>query len=94
MTGEQSPAKRRKDSAQNVKKVHFKDRSQFQNSVEQNSMEEAKAQVVIPDVGKEQLKKDSFPEKTKVYTDQCTVFVSNLHLKVSRHSNDCYLHLV
>ena len=91
ITDEQSPAKRQKDTVQNLNKMHEKDKSQVPNLVEINKMEETKVLVEETNVRKEEEAKDSNMEKARVYTDQCTAFISNLNLKVSAHPNYCWL---
>ncbi|PON82152.1 RNA binding protein [Trema orientale] len=83
ITDEQSPAKRQKDTVRNLNEVHKKDKSQVPNSVEKNKPEETKVQVEETHVTKEEQSKDSNPVKARVYTDHCTAFVSNLHLKAN-----------
>lgn len=77
---EQYPAKRQKDAAPKQKKVHGKD-YEVLNLAEQHEGEEKKAKGAKPDLENEM--KEPVPEKTKVYADQCTAFVSNLHLKAN-----------
>ncbi|XP_050375592.1 uncharacterized protein LOC126793188 isoform X6 [Argentina anserina] len=71
---EQPPAKRQKDAGQKTKEL------EVQNLVEQNVGKEMKAKGVS-DVQNES--KESVQEKTKVYADQCTAFVSNLNVQAS-----------
>lgn len=84
ITDGQSPAKRQKDATQNQKQVHGKDKAQVQNLTEKGKMVE-RTQVDKPDI-KNDIQKEAVPEKAKVYTDQCTAFISNLNFKAS-----CYL---
>lgn len=84
---EQFPAKRKKDAGDNLEKVHEKDKAQLEKLDEENKREEIKTQVDEPDIKKEEQTKDPTPGKARVYTDQCTAFISNLHLKASTHSN-------
>ncbi|PPS16520.1 hypothetical protein GOBAR_AA04048 [Gossypium barbadense] len=62
---EQSPAKRQK-STQNQKKLHEKENTRGLKLAEAND-------------GK--LVKDTYSSKTRLYTDQCTAFVSNLNIR-------------
>ncbi|XP_062095039.1 uncharacterized protein LOC133800931 isoform X2 [Humulus lupulus] len=82
-THEQSPAKRHKDAVQNLNKVHAKGKTQVPISVENHKMEETKAEVEEACGKKEEQSKDSNQEKARIYTDQCTAFVSNLNLKAN-----------
>ncbi|XP_024170815.1 squamous cell carcinoma antigen recognized by T-cells 3 isoform X3 [Rosa chinensis] len=84
VSDEQPPAKRQKDATQKQKKVHGKD-YEVQNKAEQNEGKEMKAKGA-KDVQNEM--KEPVLEKTKVYADQCTAFVSNLSLK----ANNEHLH--
>lgn len=92
ITDEQSPAKKQKDAGENRKKVHEKDKALLKNVDEKDNREEIKTQVEELDIKKEERTKDSIPEKARVFTDQCTAFISNLHLKASTHS--IFLHYV
>ena len=89
LTDQQSPAKRQKDTTQNLKKVHEKDKVQVQDLIEQNKMDEI-TRVEKPDIKIDIQRKEAVPEKGKVYTDQCTAFISNLNLKASRHLDNCH----
>ncbi|KAM6563314.1 hypothetical protein CsatB_023312 [Cannabis sativa] len=83
ITLEQSPAKRRKDAVQNLNKVGEKGKAHVSNSVEKQKIEETNAEVEKTCGKKEEHSKDSNQEKARVYTDQCTAFVSNLPLKAT-----------
>lgn len=74
---EQPLAKRQKDAGQKKKKEY-----EVQNLAEQNEGTEMKAKGVK---GVQSEMKEPVQEKTKVYADQCTAFVSNLNLKASIH---------
>ncbi|KAF3439308.1 hypothetical protein FNV43_RR17584 [Rhamnella rubrinervis] len=82
ISDQQSPAKRQKDTSQNLKKVHEKDKGQVEDLIEQNKMDEI-TQVDKPDIKNDIQRKEAVPEKGKVFTDQCTAFISNLNLKVT-----------
>ncbi|KAL6178887.1 hypothetical protein ACLB2K_050404 [Fragaria x ananassa] len=77
---EQPLAKRQKDAGQKKKKEY-----EVQNLAEQNEGTEMKAKGVK---GVQSEMKEPVQEKTKVYADQCTAFVSNLNLK----ANNEHLH--
>ncbi|XP_021298484.1 squamous cell carcinoma antigen recognized by T-cells 3 [Herrania umbratica] len=76
---EQSPAKRQKNTSQYQKKLHEKENTQGKNVAEANDGEEKKGKV-DKQVNEQQMK-DTDPGKTRLYTDQCTVFISNLDYK-------------
>ncbi|CAL8109132.1 unnamed protein product [Prunus armeniaca] len=78
---EHYPAKRQKDASQKPKKAHGKD-SDVLNPGER-TVEKIKPKGDKPDIQNEQQMKERVPEKTKVYADQCTAFVSNINLKAS-----------
>ncbi|CAL2236603.1 unnamed protein product [Prunus armeniaca] len=78
---EHYPAKRQKDASQKPKKAHGKD-SDVLNPGER-TVEKIKPKGDKPDIQNEQQMKERLPEKTKVYADQCTAFVSNINLKAS-----------
>ncbi|XP_021824437.1 squamous cell carcinoma antigen recognized by T-cells 3 [Prunus avium] len=78
---EHYPAKRQKDASQKPKKAHGKD-SDVLNPGEQ-TVEKIKPKGDKPDIQNEQRMKERVPEKTKVYADQCTAFVSNINLKAN-----------
>ncbi|PQQ20561.1 squamous cell carcinoma antigen recognized by T-cells 3 [Prunus yedoensis var. nudiflora] len=78
---EHYPAKRQKDASQKPKKAHGKD-SDVLNPGEQ-TVEKIKPKGDKPDIQNEQRMKQRVPEKTKVYADQCTAFVSNINLKAN-----------
>lgn len=77
---EQPPAKRQKAAAQKPNKIHGKDKPQAQSSGEPNKMEDVNAK---PESMSEVQVENTVRAKTKVYTDQCTAFVSNLSLQAS-----------
>ncbi|XVF23161.1 hypothetical protein REPUB_Repub13aG0013400 [Reevesia pubescens] len=74
---EQSPAKRQKNTYPNQKKLHTKENTQGLNIAEANDREEKKGN--IEKQVNVQRMKGTNPSKTR-YTDQCTVFVSNLDI--------------
>ncbi|XVE91288.1 hypothetical protein DITRI_Ditri20bG0141400 [Diplodiscus trichospermus] len=76
---EQSPAKRQKNTSQSQKKIHEKKNTEGQNLAEANDVEERKGKVG-KQVNEPQMK-DTKPSKTRLYTDKCTAFVSNLNFK-------------
>nr|KJB70773.1 hypothetical protein B456_011G090800 [Gossypium raimondii]KJB70774.1 hypothetical protein B456_011G090800 [Gossypium raimondii] len=75
---EQSPAKRQK-STQNQKKLHEKENTRGLKLAEANDGEEKKGKV--EEQVNEQLVKDTYSSKTRLYTDQCTAFASNLNIR-------------
>ncbi|KAA3479506.1 squamous cell carcinoma antigen recognized by T-cells 3-like isoform X2 [Gossypium australe] len=75
---EQSPAKRQK-STQNQKKLHEKENTRGLKLAEANDREEKKGK--LEEQENEQLVKDTYSSKTRLYTDQCTAFVSNLNIR-------------
>ncbi|KAH1047865.1 hypothetical protein J1N35_038649 [Gossypium stocksii] len=75
---DQSPAKRQK-STQNQKKLHEKENTRGLKLAEANDGEEKKGKV--EEQVNEQLVKDTYSSKTRLYTDQCTAFVSNLNIR-------------
>lgn len=87
----ESPAKRRKDVVHETKKVDGKGKGQSQNLDDQTG--DSKARVKKSNDASDQQMKDSVQEKGKVYSDQCTAFISNLNLKAS-YSQSAYLILV
>ncbi|GKV31604.1 hypothetical protein SLEP1_g40281 [Rubroshorea leprosula] len=80
-TDEQSPAKRQKNDPRDPKKLNQNSNSQEQNKTEINEGDETKDKVDQPE--NEKQIKDSSAAKNKVYTDQCTAFISNLPLKAN-----------
>lgn len=88
---EQSPAKRQKNTSQYQKKLHEKENTQGKNVAEANDGEGKKGKVDKP-VNEQQMK-DTGPGKTRLYTDQCTAFISNLDYKASRLPS-CLLPLI
>lgn len=74
MTDEQTPAKRKKND---------KSLTQSSDAISKNGQE--KIEVNESGSANDKPKRESRPEKPKVYTDQCTAFISNLNLKASRH---------
>ncbi|XVF26447.1 hypothetical protein REPUB_Repub14bG0017600 [Reevesia pubescens] len=74
---EQSPAKRQKNTYPNQKKLHTKENTQGLNIAEANDRVEKKGN--IEKQVNVQRMKGTNPSKTR-YTDQCTVFVSNLDI--------------
>ncbi|GKB42666.1 squamous cell carcinoma antigen recognized by T-cells 3 [Tanacetum coccineum] len=80
---EESPAKRQKDATK-----HKQDKTHSMSSVKGNN---AETTVTLKDTphGKDNTKtKDAIPDKPKIYTDECTAYVSNLKLKAN--SNDLH----
>ena len=77
LPNEESPAKRQKDATK-----HKKDNTHSKSSVKANN---AETTVTLKDTshGEDNTKtKDAIPDKSKLYTDECTAFISNLNLKV------------
>ncbi|WCJ18710.1 Squamous cell carcinoma antigen recognized by T-cells 3 [Euphorbia peplus] len=79
----QSPAKRQKQASQTQKRESDKKKDVSQNVTEVNEGKEAQANVVRVDSADEIPKKDSDSRRNKVYTDECTAFVSNINLKAN-----------
>ncbi|KAK8678948.1 hypothetical protein V6N13_144423 [Hibiscus sabdariffa] len=73
---DQSTAKQRKYTSQN-KKLHEKENTQGLNLAEVNDGEEKKGKV--EEQVNEKLMKDN-PTKSRLYTDRCTAFVSNMSI--------------
>ncbi|XP_010529912.1 PREDICTED: squamous cell carcinoma antigen recognized by T-cells 3 [Tarenaya hassleriana] len=78
---EQSPAKRPKNKGQKMKETEF----EAQNVAELNRDKMKARSETAADSNKEDLK-SAKPVKPKVYTDECTAFISNLNLKA--HEED------
>ncbi|XWS20670.1 hypothetical protein CRYUN_Cryun31cG0122800 [Craigia yunnanensis] len=76
---EQSPGKQQKNTSQNQKNLHEKKNTRGQNLAEANDVEEREGKVE-KQVNEQQMK-DNNLSKTRLYTDQCTAFVSNLNFK-------------
>uniref|UniRef100_A0A2P2M5T0 Suppressor of forked domain-containing protein n=1 Tax=Rhizophora mucronata TaxID=61149 RepID=A0A2P2M5T0_RHIMU len=83
-TAEQSPAKRQKQIAQNQNKGYEKDKNDLQIPAEVNAAVEATDKVEQRDITHGKQTKDTEGGKLQEYTDQCTAFISNLHLKASK----------
>lgn len=79
---EQSPAKRHKDKAKNVKITYEDGKGQAKDSVKVNNTN-PDVDASKPASGSKKENKDVSSGKPKQYNDQCTAFVSNLNLKVS-----------
>ncbi|KAI9107339.1 hypothetical protein K1719_021727 [Acacia pycnantha] len=78
-TDEQSPAKRRKEVGKNPKKVPEENKGQ-ENLPQATKVEEANEEInKSEDVTKQQ----STSDKSRAYSDQCTVFISNLNYKAN-----------
>ncbi|KAF8404008.1 hypothetical protein HHK36_008884 [Tetracentron sinense] len=89
LADEQPPMKRQKDASHNPKRVYGKDKAQ--KSTESSKVREIESKVENSDTTDEQQIKDSTSEKTKLYTDQCTVFISNLGLQANyEHLHDFF----
>uniref|UniRef100_A0A2P2M5R6 RRM domain-containing protein n=3 Tax=Rhizophora mucronata TaxID=61149 RepID=A0A2P2M5R6_RHIMU len=82
-TAEQSPAKRQKQIAQNQNKGYEKDKNDLQIPAEVNAAVEATDKVEQRDITHGKQTKDTEGGKLQEYTDQCTAFISNLHLKTN-----------
>lgn len=78
---EESPAKRKKESLL-PKKSQGKKKSQSDNVPGSVEIQDGKAKAGESDKVHEQGKKDAYFDKSKLFTDQCTAFISNLDLKV------------
>ncbi|KAE8700797.1 hypothetical protein F3Y22_tig00110556pilonHSYRG00772 [Hibiscus syriacus] len=74
---DQSPAKQQKYNSQN-KKLHEKENTQGLNLAEVKDGEEKKGKAE-EQVNEKQMKNTN-PTKSRVYTDQCTAFVSNMSI--------------
>ncbi|KAE8655298.1 ATP-dependent Clp protease ATP-binding subunit ClpX-like [Hibiscus syriacus] len=81
---DQSPAKRKKYTSQN-KKLHKKENTQRLNLAEVKDGEEEKGKV--EEQVNEKHIKDTNP-KSRLYTDQCTAFVSNMSITVRRAKDE------
>lgn len=81
---EQPPAKWQKYTSQN-KKLHKKENTQGLNLAEANDGEEKEGKVEKK-VNERQMK-DTKNTTSRLYKDQCTAFVSNLNITVSRTLN-------
>ncbi|KAJ6937885.1 hypothetical protein NC652_012239 [Populus alba x Populus x berolinensis] len=82
-TGKESPAKRQKQTAQTQKKG-YEDKDQLQK-YEVNEVQEAQIDLEKTDSAPDEKQvKGSDVVRTKGYTDQCTVFISNIHFKASK----------
>lgn len=82
-TGKESPAKRQKQTAQTQKKG-YEDKDQLQK-YEVNEAQEAQMDLEKTDSAPDEKQvKGSDVVRTKGYTDQCTVFISNIHFKASK----------
>lgn len=82
-TDEQSPAKRQKPISQTLKKEYEKHKDQAQNLAEVTEEKEVKANIGKTESIHENQRRDSDSGRNKVYTDQCTAFVSNINLKAN-----------
>lgn len=81
-TDKESPAKRQKQTAQTQKKG-YEDKDQLQK-YEVNEAQEAKIDLEKTDSAPDEKQmKGSDVVRTKGYTDQCTVFISNIHFKAN-----------
>ncbi|KAL3597947.1 hypothetical protein D5086_009584 [Populus alba] len=81
-TGKESPAKRQKQTAQTQKKG-YEDKDQLQK-YEVNEVQEAQIDLEKTDSAPDEKQvKGSDVVRTKGYTDQCTVFISNIHFKAN-----------
>lgn len=81
-TGKESPAKRQKQTAQTQKKG-YEDKDQLQK-YEVNEAQEAQIDLEKTDSAPDEKQvKGSDVVRTKGYTDQCTVFISNIHFKAN-----------
>lgn len=81
-TDKESPAKRQKQTAQTQKKG-YEDKDQLQK-YEVNEAQEAKIDLEKTDSAPDEKQmKGSDVVRTKGYTDQCTLFISNIHFKAN-----------
>lgn len=81
----QSPAKRQKNRAQNPKKGHEKINGQGQNPEEVKEVEQSKSKFGKSEHSNEKSdQRNLIPGRAKGFTDECTAFLSNLNLKVSK----------
>lgn len=81
-TDEESSAKRQKNTAQAQKKG-YEDKDQLQKH-EVNDAQETKIDLEKTDSAPEKQMKGSDAVRTRGYTDQCTLFISNIHFKASK----------
>ncbi|CAN4108217.1 unnamed protein product [Withania somnifera] len=79
---EQSPAKRHKDKAKNIKTSSEDVKGQAKDTVKVNNTKPDVA-ASKPASGSKKVNKDVPSRKPPQYNDQCTAFVSNLNLKVT-----------
>ncbi|MCD7458196.1 hypothetical protein HAX54_037515 [Datura stramonium] len=79
---EQSPAKRHKDKAKNVKMTSEDGKGQAKDTVKVNNTKPDVA-ASKPASGSKKENKDVSSGKPQQYNDQCTAFVSNLNLKAT-----------
>ncbi|KAF9690327.1 hypothetical protein SADUNF_Sadunf01G0184000 [Salix dunnii] len=80
-TDEESSAKRQKNTVQTQKKG-YEDKDQLQKH-EVNDAHETKIDLEKTDNAPEKQMKGSDAVRTKGYTDQCTLFISNIHFKAT-----------
>lgn len=73
---DQSSAKRRREAGRNPKKVPEENKDQAQNLPQVTKVEEVKNEKINKS---DNITKQSTSGKSTVYTDQCTVFISNLN---------------
>lgn len=81
-TDKESPAKRQKQTAQTQKKG-YEDKDQLQK-YEVNEAQEAKIDLEKTDSAPDEKQMKGSDVRTKGYTDQCTLFISNIHFKASK----------
>ncbi|KAF5733143.1 squamous cell carcinoma antigen recognized by T-cells 3 [Tripterygium wilfordii] len=83
VANEQSPAKRQKHTTQAQEKMLEKDKGEVQKSVEESKVEDVNGvDAKVGDSPKRPIE-NSEPQRRKVYTDQCTAFISNISLQAN-----------
>ncbi|KAK4799960.1 hypothetical protein SAY86_025325 [Trapa natans] len=83
-THDESPAKRKKEAILPIRS-HGKKKSQPENAIESVETQDVNAKAEESDKIHEQGKKDAHLDKSKVFTDQLTAFVSNIDLKATNN---------
>lgn len=81
LVDEESPAKRQKDSVEKPKKARKKEKGQLRIETKLDKVQESKEAYKASSADEQEKKPTS--DKVRSYTDQCTVFISNLDLKAS-----------
>ncbi|XP_054777916.1 uncharacterized protein LOC129285944 isoform X2 [Prosopis cineraria] len=88
ITDEQSPAKRRKEVGKNSKKVPEENKGEEQNFPRAKKEEEVNEKI---NKSEDAMRQQSTSEKSRAYSDQRTVFISNLNLTANyEHIRDFF----